>query len=189
MRNQHRPKKESNNQNHALQNLRAKCKDLSPNDRCRAMALGARDMPDESACRSACSDAVKAARQETDMYRCVRLLREPIGTLLSRGLVADADKLASFAIELSDSVIPSNSRGEALLNLESIPGLDLKYRKMILRRLFILIDSKPGWRIARACAYISRKFDQEGESAFVDQLLSACKNEWILNRIQRDRLK
>jgi len=52
-----------------------------------------------------------------------------------------------------------------------------------------MIDNLPGWRIGRACVHLADEFDHIGDSAFVDELLKNCNNDWLIGRIERDRAK
>ncbi len=157
--------------------------------RCQAIANGAEKLKRDQ-CRKACEAAASAAKTEKDQFRRVTPLAWPIQTLFKAGLIKEANKLLEFAIKESESVIPSNSRAKSLDTLcEYSWDMDAKYRRSILKKLYQMIDTVPGWRIARACAWISYNFDLAGDSAFVDELLKNCKNEWLIGRIARDRLK
>ncbi len=157
--------------------------------RCQAIALGAERLSDND-CRVACDAARKAASSETDQYRKIAPLGWPTQALASRGLMSEAHKLATFALEESKKITPPNSRAEALATLCRFSWeLDEKYRRGILVDLFLMAESEVGRRIGRSCASISAEFDIAGESSFVDELLSSCKNEKLIARVERDRAK
>ncbi len=155
--------------------------------RCQALASGAAKLEREE-CRNACKAAAQAAKTEKDQYRRVTPLAWPIRTLSDSGLKKEANNLLVFALKEADSITPSNSRAQTLHTLCQYSWhMDVKYRRSILKKLYQMIDSVPGWRIARACAWISYQFDVSGDSVFVDELLKNCGNKWLIGRVARDR--
>ncbi len=157
--------------------------------RCQAIAGGAEKLKRDQ-CRKACIAAAAAAKTEKDQYRRVAVLAWPIQTMFNAGLVREANTLLEYALEESKTVVPSNSRAYALgLLCQHAWDMNESYRRDILIRLYEMIDSVPGWRIARECDWITRKLDRAGDTEFVDGLLKDCKNEWLIGRIERDRAK
>jgi len=157
--------------------------------RCQAIAGGAAKL-NRDQCRKACIAAAAAAKAEKDQYRRVAVLAWPIQTMFKAGLVREANSLLEYALEESKSVVPSNSRAYALgLLCEHAWDMNESYRRSILATLYEMIDSIPGWRIARECDWITKKLDRAGDAAFVDGLLKDCTNDWLHGRIERDRAK
>ena len=155
----------------------------------RAIAHGATKMSEDE-CAAFCRNALNEASSKSDQYQKTSVKMSVISIYESRGMLVEANKLSGTVFIEVKSVIPSNSKAQALEHMSDVVwDLDPKYRRAILKELYEMIDSVPGWRIARACACVSQDFDQAGESQFVDQLLKSCRNEWLKKRVQRDRVK
>ncbi|MDF1808952.1 MAG: hypothetical protein P1U42_04575 [Phycisphaerales bacterium] len=170
--------------------LATQCKRIEEGkDKCFELSIGGFNLSNEE-CKLSCQAAVKAASSEKDQYRKVSALLWPVRVYAVRGMHFEANKLAGIAFNQAQSVTPSNSRAYVLEALsECVWDLDPKWRKSIFKQLIAMIDCVPGWRIARACAHIAGEFDQIGDSEFVDELLSKCKNNWLIGRVERDRAK
>ena len=180
----------SSRKHKSYRELATQCKGIEEGkNQCFELSIGGFNLSNEE-CKLACQAAVKAASSEKDQYKKVSALMWPIRVYSVRGMLFEANKLAGIAFNEAQSVTPSNSRAYALEALsECVWELDPKYRKSIFKQLIAMIDSVPGWRIAQACAHIADDFDQIGDPEFVDQLLSKCKNNWLIGRIERDRAK
>jgi hypothetical protein len=170
--------------------LAAHCKRIeSGRDRCRVFAVGGMNLSKEE-CKLACQAAIKAANTEPDQYQRAVSFVWPIRVCAHIGMISEANKLAGMAFKSAKSITPTNSRAYALEKIcEQCWELDPKYRRSILTALFAMIENLPGWRIGRACVHLADEFDRIGDSAFVDELLKNCKNEWLIGRIERDRAK
>lgn len=157
--------------------------------RCQALASGAKQL-DQQESLKACKAAISAAKTEKDEYRRLTPVVWVIETLADMGHRKFAEELTDRIISCSHQVIPSNSEAYMLeLLFDHAENISPQYRRDIFMKLMTLLDTKPGWRIGRACIHTAHILDEMGESESVNCCMERCTNEWLVGRVRRDRAR